>query len=53
MKPLLGWNEVVEIYNKRTGENLDAASARAIASTALDKLRRLLIARGHDEETYR
>jgi hypothetical protein len=33
---------VVEEYFKKTGERLDAGSARAIASTALAKLRKRL-----------
>jgi hypothetical protein len=36
----LAWSKVVEEYYKKTGEKLDEASARAIASAALAKLRK-------------
>jgi hypothetical protein len=53
MKPLLAWSDVVKKYNAMTGEKIDESSARAIASAALEKLRKRLTNEGHTEESYR
>ena len=37
--PLRPWNEVTEIWNESSGENLSSAHVRTIEVRALDKLR--------------